>query len=508
MYSKIEMGLAQHRLAIAIVLFIVPLVGMAVASRSPISSIFLLTISVFVLLAFSFIFASRSFLPIFGLVVIIGYLQGSAELFFNLPVDFGVIKYGLLFSGFAWWGIRMTNLRRFANFSQLFRYVPLLLWILFYGLFLWTLARSIAGGVEFGDIYYGVSLWSVLNIPLLLVFFFETKSFDTIYSFLGVLIRLGWLAAVVGIVQFLLGPNRMFALGIDIYKIDFSFINAAGDALGVFRVFSLFPTHYEFASFMATCLVAQFTLQIRSGSRINLVSGLSYCILFMGLAVTYNVTIWLLTLGIFLIMILGLSTIKKGGVISSQAARVARQLVLIVIVGFPLGMLIPSIRFRVLGLFEISGTSYTAGGSLFWRLKIIQNTLELIREFPLWGLGFSIRSLLVEMQIARGWFLVTSDSFFLWLPLMGGVPLFLCFLLFLVLPLRAAYKYRDKIPKTERPLFWAIWSFLCVGVVFGGLSNSAILNGTPTNLLVWAGVGVLLKIVETARSSSLLPKSQ
>jgi len=468
--------------------------------QTQISLILLLITGLFLLLVFSYVFGRRSFLPIFGFVFAIGYLQGAIELLIDLPMGLGVIKYALLLGGGIFWALRMMDSRRLTKVFHLFRYVPLWLWILFYGLFFWMLARSLfAGEIQYAEIIPIISEWSVLNMLVMLVIFTDIRSLEQVYGFLGVLVKLGILAAIIGLMQYLLGPDRLLALGIDIYKTDFSLLKT-GD-VQIFRAFSLFPSHYEFAAFMVASLVAKVILHMRAGSRLNLVSGLSYLVLVAGLAVTFNVTLWMLAIGILFMTMWGSSASVRKGFYSSRMLKMIGWTVFIFLLLLLIGMLVPAIRFRILGIFQPTSEN-TAGASLYWRVVIARNILDLLREFPL-GLGLAINSKLAEMQITRGWFIITSDSFYLWLTLMGGIPLFFCYLLFIVLPLRAAYKIRNRILEVERPLFWAIWSFLFVGIIIDGLSNSALINGSPTNLLVWASIGVLLKMVEITKLKTI-----
>ena len=468
--------------------------------QTQISLILLLITGLFLLLVFSYVFGRRSFLPIFGFVFAIGYLQGAIELLIDLPMGLGVIKYALLLGGGIFWALRMMDSRRLTKVFHLFRYVPLWLWILFYGLFFWMLARSLfAGEIQYAEIIPIISEWSVLNMLVMLVIFTDIRSLEQVYRFLGILVKLGILAAIIGLIQYLLGPDRLLAIGIDVTKMGHSLLPTEGAQ--TFRAFSLFPSHYEFAAFMVVSLVAKFVLQMRAGSRLNLVSGLSYLILITGVVVTFNITLWILMIGILFVMMLGLSASVRKGFYSSRMIKTIGRTFLIILVILLLGMLVPAIRFRILGIFEFTSQA-TAGRSLYWRIIIVRNILGLIREFPL-GLGPAIISKIAELQHYRGWFVITSDSFFLWQTLMGGIPLFFCSLLFFVLPLRTAYKIRNQIPKMERPLFWAIWSLVSVGVVLGGLSNSALINGTSTNLLVWASIGVLLKMVEITKLKTI-----
>ena len=172
---------------------------------------------------------------------------------------------------------------------------------------------------------------------------------------------------------------------------------------------------------------------------------------------------------------------------------------MMLILGLLAMALIPPFRDRIVGILAFkSGAVGTAGRSLYWRAVIFRNSLNLIWEFP-GGLGLSYGSIISQLQNQRGWFLVSSDSFFTWLGLVGGLPLFFSYLSLWVVPLWASFRRRDCIPARDRLLFWAIWAWLFVVVVVGGVSNSAVVLGAPTNLLTWASVGVLYRMVDWNR---------
>lgn len=127
---------------------------------------------------------------------------------------------------------------------------------------------------------------------------------------------------------------------------------------------------------------------------------------------------------------------------------------------------------------------------------MISDGLHVIQQHPLGiGLTAQLRSETWAQVIEQnGWLKITSDAFFVSLFLNGGILLASSFIFLLLFPLLVSYRIRKRINAEDRELFWAIWAVLLVGVFFGGISNSALLNGTPSNLLVWASMGVLFKM--------------
>jgi hypothetical protein len=460
-------------------------VGFYVSSKL----LLLLTGAMFGLLV-CLVLGSKSILGILGAVFMIGYLQGAIELFVELPIDLGVLKYALLLGGGALWAARIMISGRCKVSRRIFGFI--LLSVLFYSLFVHMLVRSLAvGDVDRASIIEMISLWGALNIPLAPLVYSDLRSLTTIYRFLRVLVWLGVFAAVIGIIQYLLGPDRLLALGIDVYSMQFALLRS--DQVFEFRAFSVFPTHYEFASFMVVGILAKSVLQLRARCRPGPRSLAIFFLLFGGLLVTFNVTLWLVLVSAVGVMLLGW---WGKGVRTFRSKRVYKLALAALILGLLAMVVIPPFRERILGIFAFkSGAVGTAGKSLYYRTMILGNSLNLIREFP-GGLGPSIHSVILRLQEQRGWLLVTSDAFFMWLALVGGLPLLFCYLSFLVWPLWVSFRRRGAVPAPERPLFWALWAWLFIGVVLGGVSNSAFLNGTPTNLLVWASIGVLLKMTD------------
>lgn len=434
----------------------------------------------------------KSIMSILGAVFIIGYFQGLIELFIELPVDLGVLKYALLLGGGVFWAARLMISGRSKVSRRMFSFV--LLCALFYSLFFWMLIRSLAtGDADLASISEMISLWAVLNVPLVLLVYFDLKSLVPVYRFLQVLVWLGVFAAVVGIAQCLIGPDRLQALGIDVYSMSFTLLQS--DEIFEFRAFSVFPSHYEFASFMVVSILAKLVLQLRTRRWPAPLSLATFLLLLGGLLVTFNVTLWLTLVSAIGVMLLGW---WGKGIRILRYKRVWRLALATLILGLLAMAVLPPFRDRVLGIFAFrSGAVGTAGKSLYWRTVILRNSLNLIREFP-GGLGPAARSTILHLREQRGWFLITSDAFFTWLALVGGLPLFFSYLLLWILPLWSFFKQRGCISAKDRLLFWTIWAWLFVGVVLGGVSNSAVINGTPTNLLTWASVGVLYKMIDTS----------
>lgn len=434
--------------------------------------------------------ASKSFLGIFVIVFGIGYFQGLIEQFVQLPVDVGILKYGLLLLGGLMWMARVLLLGRLRLSRGL---VPwMLLWIPFYVLFGWALLRALQiDDLDRAIIIQSIGLWAVLNIPLVILVNSELKSLAPVYKFLEWLVWLGILAAVVGIVQYVIGPERLQAVGFHVFDSPGGFALLGSRESGSFRVFSVFASHYEFASFLVISILAQLVLQLRRHDALRWRPWVIYSVLAGGLLLTFNVTLWLTLAGTLVLLFVGWSGSWFRMVRKQRFWQVLLALALLGVLVFAM---MPTLRDRILGVFAFeSRGAAQAGESLYWRTVVFSTSLGLIREFPL-GLGLAVNRAIQQLIVERGYFLVTSDVFFTWLMLSGGIVLFFCYLLLLVVPLLSTFNRRRLVPRSDRPLFWAIWSTLLVGVVLGSISNAALVNGSPTNLLVWAGVGVLYRL--------------
>jgi len=436
------------------------------------------------------VLGGKSILGIIEAVFIIGYFQGAIELFVTLPISLGILKYALLLGGGVFWLLRLMISKRLRISRRVLAFAGLCL--LFYVLFARMMVPAWRKGeVDIELLTEMISLWAVFNIPLALLVYFDLKEITPVYDFLRTVVWLGIFAAAVGLGQYLIGPNRLQALGIDVYNMRFALLQS--DEVSEFRVFSTFQSHYEFASFMVLSILAKLVLQFRAHRRPGMSSLITFFLLLGGLLVTFNITLWLTLAASVGVMLLGMWGKGMRVLLSKKAWRLAFATL---ILGLLALIVIPPFRDRVVGIFAFEkGAVGTAGRSLYWRTEILKNNLGLIKEFP-GGLGPTAKSAISLLQARRGWFATTSDVFFAWLSLVGGIPLFLSYLLLWIVPLSVSFRCRGRIPTTDRPLFWAIWALLFVGVVLGGVSNAALLNGTPTNLLTWASLGVLLKVVD------------
>ena len=453
--------------------------------------------------AIAFALGYKSFFGIFVSMILISYFQGTLQYHVRVPVDPGLLKYLLLLAGGVLLLMRhlLRQHLRISRVMQTFLFAVLL----YYTVFAVTLYHA---SLPLEDISQALSDWSILNVLLAVFIYLDLRSLRSVYRFMSAMILAGCLAALFGAIQFVLGPTQLQVLGFDFSTNQFAFF-LGEDNPSSFRPMSFFPTFYEYASFMMVCIVAQIVLMFRSGRRCTLWDFSILVLLIGALLTTLHLTTWLTVVLAVTVIAIGLS---GRGLRVLKSKRIWRNIGIALFVGGLILMLVPLTRERVLGIFEFgdAGAVGTAGKSFWWRLNIMNTSFELIREFP-FGIGISaqLRSpLLDSLLLQRGWFLVTSDAFFVWQALTGGGLLFVCFFGVLVLPVVVGFRRRRRIASEHRPLFWGIWSLLFVGILLGGISNSALLNGTPTNLIMWASVGVLYKLLIWSQPSPACSSSK
>jgi hypothetical protein len=435
------------------------------------------------------VFFSRNniYIP-FAFVFLVGSVQGIMEIYFS-TVDIGNLKYGILLIGGGVFLLRCfrkpTMLRGISKYF--------ILMIIFYFVYL---IRILIPSPTSDQLKYQISLWGVLNLPLVLLFYGDTKNLRPIYSFIKLIIRLGMIASIFGLIQFILGPDRLVTLGINVYKLKYSFFDLSN--VNTFRVFSTFPSHYEFASFMVIAILAKLILHLHRREWPKIGDVLVFFLLLIGLAITYNVTLWLTLLGCIVCILIGWSGGKNIRRLFLHKKIITISIFALISIVMIFSLIAP-VRERIVGIFNVSpAASLTAGASLFWRIQIFHNLINLIKEFPL-GLGTIVQNQVTLLQTSRGYFIITSDVYLAWLCLIGGIPLFFLYLLLFFVPIIKAFLHRKVINDEDKALFWGIFSVLFVGVLLGGFSNSALTNSTPSNLLVWASIGVLLRLIRNSR---------
>ncbi|MCX7957126.1 MAG: hypothetical protein N2643_04450 [Endomicrobia bacterium] len=449
----------------------------------------------FLIILFSFIIGiiiskfKFRYLNIFVLIIIIGSFQGILSLLFNIREELVIFKYSLIcfFYIFALPKFFSTKLK--VNINLIFFILLYLVLLVFFVVNI--ISTSNSDQIKPYVIQELISTWSILNIPITIFIVCGLDNIDVVYKFLSIVIKVGFFSSILGIIQFFLGPDVMYKLGIDIYQIKHIFIK--GDNITFFRIFSIFPSHYEFGSFLILSMLSQIVLSLYKGKKFTILFSILYTVQILALGLTLNLTL-LLTFEFIKFMLLLLPT-RLG--LQSMKQIIWRTILLdflLILLSF---LLFPTLRLRFLGIFYDSAEYTTALSSLRYRLFIVPQIAKYILENPL-GYGVKVFDLVQNARINYGIHL-TSDVFFLWLIFVGGIFLFAVYFFLLLYPLTISYRSIKYVSMKYRPLFYVIWYWLFVGIIIGGVSNSAVLLGTPTNVIVFAAIGMLYKIADVIK---------
>jgi len=429
------------------------------------------------------------YLRVLLLVIIIGTFQGIANLLFNVQSELLFLKYGLLFLCYFFFLIKFLLNEPKISYS-LKNYI--LLYIIFIGLFSVMVLNSIDithKTIDFPNLRLTIANWSLLNIPVVFIIVFGIKKLDTVYKFLKLILVIGIFASAIGVLQYLIRYGNLYNLGLNVKEVPFALLSQGNTIF--FRVFSIFPTHYEFASFLVLSMLSQIILQTQKLKKFPISQGIFYILQLIALGLTFNITLWIL----FILIKLALLLTSKIHNLEGLREAVIKTFIFDLLLFAIIILFIPAIRERFLGIFKSSGI---ARSSINSRLFISKNTIEYIFKAP-FGLGIYTFERINSMGKSL---YITTDTYFLWLILQGGIFLFISYLLLFLFPLVLSYKKRNYIEVHNRPLFYTIWLWILIVVVIGGVSNSATLIDTPTNLIVFSGIGLLFRM--TASNSASL----
>jgi hypothetical protein len=162
------------------------------------------------------------------------------------------------------------------------------------------------------------------------------------------------------------------------------------------------------------------------------------------------------------------------------------------------------VRDRFVGLFDVRPGASSAGGSLAYRLIAYSSGLKAISEYPL-GFGLFLRPLSSTTSDIYGEFarvndyfetrglFFSGDNWFQWLMVQIGVPGFSIYACLFLVPIIWGMKYRKRIRDDHlRHLMNGLLALIIAAFV-GGVSNSPLLTFPPSNLLIWAAVGILMR---------------
>lgn len=443
---------------------------------------------------------------------LIGYFQGYATKLLgeNIPQSiWGVAKYGIL-------GLMLLGYAaRVAQGEPVKANAAMRLWVLIW-ILLWVIAAFLMVEASLVDNRYSpiatIQQLGISNMLLAILVYLRAKP-TQIDRWLRLLIGSAILAAVFGIIQRALGPDRLSILGIsqDALFSGLAFLPTNNpetrflDLKQGLRAFSFFDTHHAFSGFLVLSILALQIQQLRGRVKRSFY-WLGMAIMWAGMAVTFNLTnllTCLLTLAFFTIL-------QRGGRLTSLLRIVSSKrfwqisvstffIVLITIAAYA------PLRNRLVGIFDIRQGSASAGGSFAYRLEGMVSGIQAIVDYPL-GFGLFLNSTygaqtttdLNRYARVNGYFtnrgiFFSADNWFQWLMVQIGLPGFALYAALFLLPIWWGWRWRNRIRSRD----WRIIAHGCLAlliVVFiAGISNSPILAFPPANLLFWAMVGILLK---------------
>jgi hypothetical protein len=524
--SEIKTGTLFHPLFL---FGLLPILGVAIILLSVVKPLVLLVGSLaflFVLFVVWIIKTNRVFQAIFLLLFIVGFFQGFID---KLKIIFPFLPPNTLWGPLKYFLMSLLLLKYISkifveNKTSLNSGMRLWLgiWLLNLVVFSFLIAEAIITEPRYRPIG-AIQTFGIGNMLLCIMVYFDSNQ-RQVFSALKIFVWFGVLAALFGILQRLLGPPFLTALGFDLFDSNaFAFLGSANmetnhlDVEKGFRAFSFFASHHAFSAFLILSTLSLQILRLQN----KITSGLYFLILSIflgGFIVTFNLTN-LISCILILIIAAILQYAKKLKSLFKVFLRksVLRNIVILILVSACTIIFIEPLRDRVAGIFEVSENNAGAGGSMYHRLEFISSGLNALSEHPL-GLGLNLQQISDSKSILSGFarhnFIAennlpfSADSWFLWLLVQLGLPLGILYFLLFIIPLIVGWKSRNIIKnKNLEIISHGILALLFV-TFLGGISNSPILVFPPCNLFVWAAVGLLLKIPSWDREQLILNNTE
>lgn len=302
-------------------------------------------------------------------------------------------------------------------------------------------------------------------------------------------IQLAWLlkfflvvgaaSALIGIIQWIGGPHFFDSLGLSSEIGSEYHFDTAVDSNGrpVFRTFSIFRDHYEFAAVLSISTLCTLVLLWNKSLSFR-AAFIVIMLLFVGLLTTYNMTAWL-----SLILTVTATFLIK---IWLRGIRLSPQRIVVGIFNLALITGVASFAFVKLGMIDrVVKNTQMGDSSLYYRGLIFLQQIEMIIQNPMgWGL---------QAQDFPKFF--TADNYLPYLTVLAGVPWSIVYLIIFAVPMIVGYKTLKilfTIRSDQFPLALGIYGLLIYTTV-GLFSNSPILT-TSFNFIFWMSIGHLLSL--------------
>jgi|GEM_PF-2681720 len=338
--------------------------------------------------------------------------------------------------------------------------------------------------------------FKLMSIPYMMFAFFAYVEYDDVEWFRKQAIFVttcAVIASIVSILEWIAGPQLLMGIGMNFDIGQYWFhMGSALDANGnpIFRPFGTTDNHYDMSALLSLAVIDTYILKNYfqlSWTRFTLL------LVLFGLALisTINMTIWgLLLFATALIYGRELWTIFRR-LKRWQSLLIIGSICLVVAIGIGVVVVSP------IGERIVRNTDLNSGSSLHYRLIFIFNTVSAVVEKPYgWGWAYGDGGLALP-------FWGTSDTYYLWYTVWGGVPFGILLMLVFFSPSLYGfwiYFHSRAWSSKDRSLYLtvAVWHF--IGALCG-ISNGFIGMSGITSAFYWGFAGLLFRIPQLQRNA-------
>jgi hypothetical protein len=458
----------------------------------------------------------RDFELLFFVIFFIGYFQGffiTHRLGDSIPQSvWGLSKYGILALMVVGSVFCLATGKRITFSKPMLLWVSI--WILNCVIFFFLILEAMNASALYNPILT-IQVFGLGNMVFGMIVYLRVRP-QAVQVALRLLVWAGIVATIWGVIQRLIGPSVLANLGFNVSGgLYFLVANTPEtgflDLTGGLRAFSFFFTHHAFSAFLILSVTALQILQTQGR-----VSRWAYLIAMMfiwaGIAVTFNLTNMLTALIVLVLFTLLEYSKRKSIVRAFSSKRLWRTAVSVAIFSAVIVSIIEPLRNRIVGAFDVRQGSATAGGSLAYRLEYFTAGFQALVDYP-FGFGLRLSSMEEDYvenfrQYARvnGYFqakqlFFSGDNWFQWLAVQIGIFNFILYSLLYIIPIYVGWKQRKRIRSPEFSVLSNGLFALATATFIAGISNSPILAFPPSNLLIWAASGLILKIAEWDREA-------
>lgn len=328
-------------------------------------------------------------------------------------------------------------------------------------------------------------------IPLAIIVFYEAKDIKGIIKIMDIIGKTAVICSIVGIIQWILGAEFLqYSLGLNFEIGGFGFHYGSAktaDRVPIFRAFSTMMSHYEFSTVVTMGMVVYISFfYMKKITFQTFIIAMS--VLTVGVLVTYNMTAWAVILFAAFLMIF----IKHRYHKSKFTYNVFMAIGAIAVIMFVAAIFLffrMNLDERV--LVNIGAGADNRIGSWGWRVIFLVRSLTMVRMQPFgWGWVYHGEDRELPLHI-------TSDNYFIYFAVLGGIPFMLLFIMLFIVPMLYAFKKFRLISNIKNRnaffVYLALWAFLASSFLSGFSNASFIITGV-SNYIVWPVVGLIYKI--------------